>query len=77
MTGRLEDVLGGVEDEIRRAEERLQLDVFSGADFVYQNATQVGMLHPCVETIKRQDVPVPHRKKMRWSGNPRSRTDQI
>ncbi len=26
----LEDVLNGVEDEIRRAEERLQLDVFSG-----------------------------------------------
>lgn len=31
MTDRLEDVLGGVEDEIRRAEERLQQDVFSGA----------------------------------------------
>lgn len=30
MTDHLEDVLGGVEDEIRRAEERLQLDVFSG-----------------------------------------------
>lgn len=30
---RLEDVLNGVEDEIRRAEERLQLDVFSGARF--------------------------------------------
>eukprot|EP00903_Cladosiphon_okamuranus_P005531 g5509.t1 len=29
MTDRLEDVLGGVEEEIRRAEERLQLDVFS------------------------------------------------
>lgn len=28
MTDHLEDILGGVEDEIRRAEERLQQDVF-------------------------------------------------
>lgn len=28
MTDRLEDILGGVEDEIRRAEERLQLGIF-------------------------------------------------
>lgn len=27
MTERLEDILGGVEEEIRRAEERLRLDV--------------------------------------------------
>lgn len=30
ITDRLEDVLGGVEDEIRRAEERLHLNVFRG-----------------------------------------------
>lgn len=28
MTDNLEDILGGVEDEIRLAEERLQQDVF-------------------------------------------------
>lgn len=31
MTDSLEDILGGVEAEIRRAEERLQLDVFRAA----------------------------------------------
>lgn len=52
MTDRLEDVLGGVEDEIRRAEERLQLDVFSGAR---QSAA-------CVGSSSRILLATPHQK---------------
>lgn len=36
MADRIEDILGGVEEEIRRAEERLQLDIFR------EKATEAG-----------------------------------
>lgn len=42
ITDRLQDVLGGVEDEIRRAEERLQLDVYSGTHVVLLSALGPG-----------------------------------